>query len=185
MRHTLGAIFNHRMRDPLDVASGGTSGLRGVDRHARRAVRPAAHVCLRRGRDCRCIYSRRFFYLFTCEYCFSHYVAAGAIALTGFRLAPAGLARSRGCLAGRRMGGERLHESLRAAAAGHQTGTRRNRQRRASRGAAPSALMAASIPWRRLHERRVERRGRHPYVAIGSRPGSTNQGGPGKDGRPA
>ena len=86
MRHTLGAIFNHRMRDPLAVASGGTSGLRGVDRHARRAVRPAAHVCLRRGRDCRCIYSRKFFYLFTCEYCFSHYVAAGAIALTGFRL---------------------------------------------------------------------------------------------------
>ncbi len=31
-------------------------------------------------------YVRKFFYLFTCEYCFSHYVTAGAIALTGYRL---------------------------------------------------------------------------------------------------
>ena len=30
--------------------------------------------------------SRKFFYLLTCEYCFSHYVSAGAIALTGFAL---------------------------------------------------------------------------------------------------
>jgi hypothetical protein len=29
---------------------------------------------------------RKFFYLFTCEYCFSHYVAAAAIALSGYRL---------------------------------------------------------------------------------------------------
>ena len=31
-------------------------------------------------------YQRKFFYLFTCEYCFSHYVAAGAVLLTGYRL---------------------------------------------------------------------------------------------------
>ena len=30
--------------------------------------------------------ARKFFYVFTCEYCFSHYVAAVAVALTGFRL---------------------------------------------------------------------------------------------------
>jgi hypothetical protein len=30
--------------------------------------------------------SRKFFYLLTCEYCFSHYVSAGAIALTGFAI---------------------------------------------------------------------------------------------------
>ena len=30
--------------------------------------------------------ARKFFYVFTCEYCFSHYVAAGAVAVTGFRL---------------------------------------------------------------------------------------------------
>jgi hypothetical protein len=29
---------------------------------------------------------RKFFYICTCEYCFSHYVAAGFIALTQFRL---------------------------------------------------------------------------------------------------
>jgi hypothetical protein len=44
------------------------------------------HWCAKRSRDCRHIYARKFFYLFTCEYCFSHYVAAGAVALTGFRL---------------------------------------------------------------------------------------------------
>jgi hypothetical protein len=32
------------------------------------------------------IAARKFFYLLTCEYCFSHYVSAGMIALTGFRL---------------------------------------------------------------------------------------------------
>lgn len=29
---------------------------------------------------------RKFFYLFTCEYCFSHYVTAGLLLLTRFRL---------------------------------------------------------------------------------------------------
>jgi hypothetical protein len=42
--------------------------------------------CVRRSRRCRAIYARKFFYLFTCEYCFSHYVAAAAVALSGFRL---------------------------------------------------------------------------------------------------
>jgi hypothetical protein len=31
-------------------------------------------------------YVRKWFYLFSCEYCFSHYVAAGAVALTGYHL---------------------------------------------------------------------------------------------------
>ena len=30
--------------------------------------------------------ARKFFYLFTCEYCFSHYVTVGVLALTGFQL---------------------------------------------------------------------------------------------------
>ena len=42
--------------------------------------------CTKRSQSCRRVYARRFFYLFTCEYCFSHYVAAGAVGLTGFRL---------------------------------------------------------------------------------------------------
>jgi hypothetical protein len=29
---------------------------------------------------------RKFFYLFTCEYCFSHYVAAFFVAITGYKL---------------------------------------------------------------------------------------------------
>lgn len=34
----------------------------------------------------RSIVQRKFFYLFTCEYCFSHYVAIFFLALTGYRL---------------------------------------------------------------------------------------------------
>ena len=29
---------------------------------------------------------RKFFYVFTCEYCFSHYVAVAAVTLSGYRL---------------------------------------------------------------------------------------------------
>jgi hypothetical protein len=42
--------------------------------------------CASRTRTCRKPYQRKFFYLFTCEYCFSHYVAAFFLVLTGFRL---------------------------------------------------------------------------------------------------
>ena len=38
-----------------------------------------------RSRDCRRIWQRKFCYMWTCEYCFSHYVAAAFIALTGFK----------------------------------------------------------------------------------------------------
>ena len=30
--------------------------------------------------------TRKFFYLFTCEYCFSHWVTIGVLLITGFRL---------------------------------------------------------------------------------------------------
>ena len=42
--------------------------------------------CAKQSRQRRNIVARKFFYVFTCEYCFSHYVAAVAVALTGFRL---------------------------------------------------------------------------------------------------
>jgi hypothetical protein len=42
--------------------------------------------CLHRSRECRSLYARKFFYLFTCEYCFSHWVALVALAGTGYRL---------------------------------------------------------------------------------------------------
>ncbi len=42
--------------------------------------------CVRQSRQRRGLIARKFFYVFSCEYCFSHYVAAVAIALTGFHL---------------------------------------------------------------------------------------------------
>ena len=42
--------------------------------------------CVRRSQTARTVFERKFFYLFTCEYCFSHYVAGGAVLLTGYRL---------------------------------------------------------------------------------------------------
>ncbi len=42
--------------------------------------------CVSRSTAERPLAARKFFYLFTCEYCFSHYVSAAAIFLTGFTL---------------------------------------------------------------------------------------------------
>ena len=39
-----------------------------------------------RSRTAASVLARKFFYICTCEYCFSHYVAAGFIALTNFQL---------------------------------------------------------------------------------------------------
>jgi hypothetical protein len=40
----------------------------------------------RRSREGRTYFTRKFFYICTCEYCFSHYVAAAVVWLTGFHL---------------------------------------------------------------------------------------------------
>jgi hypothetical protein len=48
--------------------------------------REPREYCERRSRTGRTPFGRKFFYLFTCEYCFSHYVTAGFLALTGYRL---------------------------------------------------------------------------------------------------
>jgi hypothetical protein len=42
--------------------------------------------CVDRGQNARRFALRKFFYLFTCEYCFSHYVSAGVVLATQFRL---------------------------------------------------------------------------------------------------
>jgi hypothetical protein len=42
--------------------------------------------CDQKHQRCKALYQRKFFYLFTCEYCFSHYVAAAIVWMTGFRL---------------------------------------------------------------------------------------------------
>jgi len=42
--------------------------------------------CVKRSEESDRWYVRKFFYLFTCEYCFSHYVTLGFLALTGYKL---------------------------------------------------------------------------------------------------
>jgi amino acid permease len=42
--------------------------------------------CQQQSKRARSFYRRKFFYLFTCEYCFSHYVAGFFLILTGFKL---------------------------------------------------------------------------------------------------
>ena len=44
------------------------------------------NFCVRNSKTCRSIYERKFFYLFTCGYCFSHYVAAIFLFITRFRM---------------------------------------------------------------------------------------------------
>lgn len=43
-------------------------------------------VCEERSEHCRTLLERKFFYVFTCEYCFSHWVGLAVIAATEFRL---------------------------------------------------------------------------------------------------
>lgn len=42
--------------------------------------------CVDGSKNCNSLLKRKFFYLFTCEYCFSHYVAVLFIFLTNYRL---------------------------------------------------------------------------------------------------
>jgi hypothetical protein len=48
--------------------------------------REPREYCVDRSRNCREWYKRKFFYLFTCEYCFSHYVTAFFLFVTRFKL---------------------------------------------------------------------------------------------------
>jgi hypothetical protein len=42
--------------------------------------------CSDKSKSCKNILQRKFFYVFTCEYCFSHWATVGVLILTGFRL---------------------------------------------------------------------------------------------------
>jgi hypothetical protein len=42
--------------------------------------------CANRCKTGKTIWIRKFFYLFTCEYCFSHYVTLAMVLLTGYKL---------------------------------------------------------------------------------------------------
>jgi hypothetical protein len=48
--------------------------------------REAREWCAARSRDCRRLALRKFFYLFTCEFCFSHWVSAFFLVVTRFTL---------------------------------------------------------------------------------------------------
>ena len=48
--------------------------------------REPREYCQKRSQDCKPLVTRKFFYLFTCEYCFSHYVAAFFLLLTRFQM---------------------------------------------------------------------------------------------------
>jgi hypothetical protein len=48
--------------------------------------REPREYCQARCKECASLVKRKFFYLFTCEYCFSHYVAMLFVWLTRYRL---------------------------------------------------------------------------------------------------
>ena len=48
--------------------------------------REPREFCKERSQTCRSFVQRKFFYLFTCEYCFSHYIAALGLWLAHFQL---------------------------------------------------------------------------------------------------
>jgi hypothetical protein len=48
--------------------------------------REFTEYCGDRHKTATTLFGRKFFYLFTCEYCFSHWVTMGVLALTGFKL---------------------------------------------------------------------------------------------------
>ncbi|HET7890605.1 MAG TPA: hypothetical protein VFL34_03730 [Candidatus Sulfotelmatobacter sp.] len=48
--------------------------------------REPRQFCQRECTDSRSFLRRKFFYLFTCEYCFSHYVSAGVLTIVRYKL---------------------------------------------------------------------------------------------------
>ncbi len=42
--------------------------------------------CVRKSKNSRTLIARKFFFLFTCEYCFSHYIVIIFLALTNFKM---------------------------------------------------------------------------------------------------
>jgi hypothetical protein len=48
--------------------------------------REPREYCKERSQNCRRLLERKFFYLFTCEYCFSHYISAIFLWIAGYKL---------------------------------------------------------------------------------------------------
>lgn len=48
--------------------------------------REAREFCVERSKNCNTLVKRKFFYVFTCEYCFSHYVTVVLLIITKYTL---------------------------------------------------------------------------------------------------
>jgi hypothetical protein len=48
--------------------------------------REPREYCIDRSQNAKTLFKRKFFFLFTCEYCFSHYVTILFLLLTGYQL---------------------------------------------------------------------------------------------------
>lgn len=48
--------------------------------------REPREFCVERSRSCKHIFQRKIFYMFTCEYCFSHYVTLFLLIITKYTL---------------------------------------------------------------------------------------------------
>ena len=48
--------------------------------------REPREYCVKRSEEAKTLLERKFFYLFTCEYCFSHYVTIGLLIITHFTM---------------------------------------------------------------------------------------------------
>ena len=48
--------------------------------------REPREFCVGKSKNCKSLLQRKFFYLFTCEYCFSHYVTIFFLIITRYRL---------------------------------------------------------------------------------------------------
>lgn len=48
--------------------------------------REPREYCIQKSKLCRTIFQRKFFYLFTCEYCFSHYITVIFLFITRYHL---------------------------------------------------------------------------------------------------
>ncbi|WP_423148439.1 hypothetical protein [Rubrolithibacter danxiaensis] len=47
--------------------------------------REPREFCIKRSQECRTLLARKFFYLFTCEYCFSHYVTIAILIISKYQ----------------------------------------------------------------------------------------------------
>jgi hypothetical protein len=48
--------------------------------------REPREFCIRHSESGKWLLKKKFFYLFTCEYCFSHYITIGMLAITRFHM---------------------------------------------------------------------------------------------------